>query len=188
MKKTIISIIVSLVVAATAQAQTNHYPKASGIITKSGYSYKYRNEKLDAETEDPYMLELYNAANRYVDVEDGYKDGTEFSTFFGEGRPDDFSSASQTVRQTMATVDGCFTSQQKTMLKGKLMFITVRFDSSTGKLTDVYFTFPRDEPFMNIPVETYRAIEIALKQNFSITPTAEGRRLKYIQKFWTQRF
>jgi hypothetical protein len=189
MKRIIISLILSLVVVA-AMAQTNQYPGTTGTITKSGYTYKYRNDQIFVGEEYPDMLELYNTANRFVDVERGYKDGSKmsFEKFMGEDDTPEFSSASQKYNQTLAMVDACFTSQQKAMLKGEKMSVWARFDTSTGKIAGVHFTFFRNGPFMKIPVETYRSIELALKQNLTITPTAEGRRLNYIQLYWSQQF
>ncbi len=73
MKKTIISLILSLIVATVA-AQTNQYPGTTGTITKSGYTYKYRNLKIH-ESEIPSILVLYNAANPYLDVNWRHRDG-----------------------------------------------------------------------------------------------------------------
>jgi len=174
-------------VVATVAAQTNYYPNTTGTITKSGYTYKYRNERF-AHVEIPDGIELYNSTSTYLDVEWAYKDGTKFAHLFGENRPDDFSSSSITRAQTIALIDALFTSQQKTALRGKFMSITVRFNPSTGKIADVYFTFLRKDPFVNIPVEIYRNIELALKERLTIAPTTEGRRLNYIQMYWNQEF
>ncbi len=189
MKKTIISIILSLIVATVA-AQTNQYPGETGTISKSGYTYKYRNEQMFVGEVDPWRLELYNTANRYIDIEWAYRDGSRmsFEKAMGTGPNNDFTASSQTVNQTLAMVDGCFTAQQKVTLRGKAMSIVARFDPSTGRIADIYFSFNRDEPFMNIPVETYRSVELALKQNLTITVTNEGRRLNYISLYWRQKF
>ncbi len=168
---------------------SNQYPYTTGTITKLGYTYKYRNYKF-IDVEVPLVLELYNAANPYLDVEWKHKDGSALTPEEKLGKRNDvyFSHSSQTVDQTLAMVNGLFTSEQKTMLKGKLMMIFLRIDSSTGKIADVYFSFRRDYPFVNIPVETYRSIELALKQNFTFTTTAQGRKMNYLQLFWEQEF
>lgn len=179
-----------LLVAAMAIAQTNQYPGATGTISKSGYAYKYRNAPGFDGPGTSVLLELYNSASTYLDVEWAYADGTgvPMAKLLGEDSTPDFSSVSQTFNQTFAMVNGCFTSQQKSLLNGKRMIINVRFNPATGRVADVSFTFFRDEPFANIPVETYRSIELALKEELTITATAEGRRLNYIEFVWEQEF
>ena len=177
-------------VVATVEAQTNYYPNTTGTISKSGYSYKYRNAPGFDGPETSVLLELYNAASAYINVEWAYKDGTRMSLAkaLGDDPTPDFSNTSQTIVQTRATVSGCFSSQQKNTLRGKKMVVTVRFNPAAGRIADVYFTFFRGEPFANIPVETYRNIELALKEKLTITATAEGRRLNYIEFVWDQEF
>lgn len=188
MKKIIISITLSLISLATI-AQTNQYPEADGIITRSGYAYKYRNAKIFGY-DTPSRVELFNASNTYLNVTWGYKDGTDMPADKALGRSDklDFSSSSLTIAQTYAVVAGCFTNQQKSALIGKAMIIECRINPSTGKIEDVYFDFFRNYPFANIPVETYRSVELALKQNLTVTVTAEGQKLNYIQLYWSQKF
>jgi hypothetical protein len=175
---------------STVQEPTNYYPNTSGTITMSGYTYKYRNYKA-GKVEVTGMIELYNSDNSFLDVKWGYKDGTEatFEELMGQVLSSEYiSDSSQTKAETLAMVKGCFSTYQKTLLRGKSMGITVRFDSSTGRIADVYFDFSRDDPFVNIPVETYRSVELALKQNLTVTMTAKGKRLMYKQTYWTQDF
>jgi hypothetical protein len=174
---------------STVQEPTNYYPNTSGTITMSGYTYKYRPLNLSGiELND--NIELYNAANTYLDVKWGYKDGTPMSAEkqLGKDNTPDFTTGSQTIAETLAMVKGLFSTYQKTLLRGKSMIIRVRFNPSTGKIEDIYFSFFRDSPFVNIPIETYRSVELALKQNLTITVTDEGRRLNYISLFWSQKF
>ena len=106
----------------------------------------------------------------------------------GEDTTPDYSSRSLTRLQVISMVDGLFSAQQKAAIKGEVMGINVRFNPSTGKIADVYFSFRRNGPFANIPVETYRSIELALKQNLTLTVTDAGRRLNYIPMYWPQRY
>ena len=188
MKKTIISIILSLIVATVA-AQTNQYPGTTGTITKSGYTYKYRNLKIH-ESEIPSILVLYNAANPYLDVNWRHRDGTPLTPeeIIGNSPNSEYFNSNQTIAQTLAMVNGLFTSQQKAQLRGKFVFIELKIDSSTGRIADVYFRIERNGPFANIPVETYRSIEQSLKQNLTFTVTAKGRKMNYLQLSWPQEF
>ncbi len=189
MKKTIISIILSLIVATVA-AQTNQYPNTTGTITKSGYTYKYRNPRLSG-IELPVGVEIYNAANTYLDVRWGHKDGSALTEGESLGYYQDsyyYSYSSKTHDQLRALVNGCFTSQQKGTLRNSKMLVQARLDPMTGTVKDVYFGFRRDYPLVNIPVETFRSIELALKQQLTITATAEGRKFNYMEISWEQEF
>ena len=189
MKKTIISIILSLIVATVA-AQTNHYPGATGTISRSGYSYKYRNGIISG-VEITNRVEIYNAANTYLDVKWGHKDGSALTEGESLGYYQDsyyFSYSSKTHDQLRALVDGCFTSQQKVFLRASTMIVQARLNPMTGRVVDVYFSFRRDYPLVNIPVETFRSIELALKQQLTITATAEGRKFNYFEYIWQQNF
>lgn len=85
-------------------------------------------------------------------------------------------------------VDGLFTPQQRATLTEESMFIELKIYPDTGMIADVYFNFQRNGPFVNIPVETYRTVELALKQNLTFTVTAKGRTYNYLQLFWSQEF
>ncbi len=190
MKKIIISLIMSLVVATVA-AQTNQYPGSTGTIVKSGYTYKYRNPRISG-IEVPVGVELYNAAcTTYLDVKRAHKDGSKLSEGEALGYHKDsyyFSYSSKTYDQLRALVDGCFTSLQKNALKNSRMLVQARLDPMTGIVKDVYFGFRRDYPLVNIPVETFRSIELAIKQQLTITATAAGKKFIYLEFDWEQEF
>ncbi|MDR2893930.1 MAG: DUF5043 domain-containing protein [Alistipes sp.] len=189
MKNAIISIIV-LLAATAAVAQTNYYPNTTGTIVKSEYTYNYRNPMWFGGVEEPTEILLYNADSRYLDTKFAYKDGSEMDvdTELGLDFTDVYTDKSLTERQIADMINACFSSQQRVALRDKHMYYEVRIDTSTGKVADVYFRFDRSGPLMNIPVETYRSIELALKKNLSVTLTAEGRRRNYIQRFWQHKF
>lgn len=191
MKKLIISFILSIM-AVVAMAQTNYYPNASGVISKSGYTYKYRNGII-ADVEAPSTIDLYNASTAYLDMKWQHKDGTPLTAREAQGAERDpyyFSYSSMNYDQLRSLVAGYFTSQQKATLgaKGNSMIITARINPDTGKVADVYFFWSRNELFMNIPVETFRSIELAIKQRLTITSTAAGRRFNYCEFIWEQKF
>jgi hypothetical protein len=179
MKKTIMSIIMSLV-ATIVVAQTSYYPGDTGTVTKSGYTYKYR----------PILglaigsIELYNASNTYLDVEWAHRDGSHLSTAELSDLYDDsyyYSQSSMTNDQLLNLAMGYFTAQQKTTLKGSWIGIDVQVDTVTGKVTDVSFLGTRNSRFVTIPVETFRSIELAIKERLNITATAEGRKFNYVR-------
>jgi hypothetical protein len=182
MKKLIISLVLSLV-AVAAMAQTNYYPNTTGTNTKSGYTYKYRNMKL-AGKDWPSHLKLYNADVRFLDKEIVYKDGTLKPL----RPPRPYSGQSMTDEQVKTMIIGKFTFAQKATFGKGSLFVEGLVDTSTGRVVDVYFTFGRNSPFVNIPVETYRNIELAIKQQFTVTVSAEGLRWNYIHFSWSPDF
>lgn len=188
-EKTIVSTALSLIVATVA-AQTNQYPGATGTIAKSGYTYKYGYPKYAGGKDFTSRILLYNASASYLNVEYGNRNGTpltEKEDLRGSPYPL-LSGQSMTKNEMEATVYEKFASQQRTALKGKTIIIELIMDTSTGKVVDVYFNFSRRYPFMNIPVETYRAVELALKQKFTVILTAEGRKKNYLRLSWIQEF
>jgi len=189
MKKTIISIIVSLAVITTAAAQTNYYPKTEDTISKSGYAYGYRSEKTGGVVHKS-RLEIFNMDNRYLDVEWRRKDGSKPS-YEDQFATDEFphsSTSTMTGDQFSSLINNCLSAQQKALLKGSFIDVICRVDTSTGKVADVYFSFFRLQPARYIPVETYRSIELAIKQKLSFTMTAEGQRMNYMEILWKQMF
>jgi hypothetical protein len=192
MKKTIfISIIMSLVATVTV-AQTNYYPNTTGTITKSGYTYKYRNhviQGIEFAIED--RIELYNADNTYLDVAWSYRNGTKMREDEALGRNGGeyyFSNRSLDVLSLQLMVHNLFSKQQQMSLRGTSFMIDVRVDPITGSVTDVFFSGERNRPFINIPVEKYREIELAIKDQLTIIATANGKKFNYIPFVWVQEF
>ncbi|MDR2890954.1 MAG: DUF5043 domain-containing protein [Alistipes sp.] len=187
MKKSIVLTVV-LFALATASAQTNHYPNISGTVVKSEYTYKYRNFLLANNVLGD--IELYNSSNIHTDVEWGHEDGTPLTydeAIVGHREPYYASYQSHNTRELQRLVESTFTNSQRKSLDGEMIFVGARVDPPTGKIVDVYFIFPRHSPFVNISVDTYRSIELALKETFSLTSTAAGLRMNFFRLFWSQR-
>jgi hypothetical protein len=174
----------------TEQQPTNYYPNTSGTLTRSGYTYDYRTYKLPSGLELSQDIELYNTNVKYLDVEWDRKEGEMTYTEASGHEPWSYyiSYRSQTLDQLRDIVAGCFTTYQKTLLRGNLMHVRALVDPDTGNVSDVYFIFDWNSPFVNIPVETYRSIELALKQKLTITATDAGRKFNYIDFMWRQDF
>jgi hypothetical protein len=161
-----------------------------GTITKQGYSYKYRTYKLPSGFVMTGMIELYNAANIYPDTEWDRKVGTMTEAEAMGNQPWSYylSYRSQSLDQLRMIVAGCFTDQQKIDLRGQTMIVRALVDPDTGKVADVYFIFGIKKPFNNIPVETYRKVELALKEKLTITATSKGQLFNYMEFIWEQEF
>jgi len=185
MKKILISLLFALAVATVA-AQTNYYPGSAGTIAKSGYTYKYRDLRIGAISEDG-SIQLYNADVTYLDKDVANRDGKpiDIKAAIAGTTPPSYSARSMTRVQGEDLIRSFFTSQQKAILKGDSFWVETFVDTSTGKVADVLFSFRKSQSYMNIPIETYRAIELALKQKFTVTVTAEGRKKNYIRFSWS---
>ena len=149
----------------------NYYPGESGVVKGDGYVYEY----------EPFLggvIELYNSDSRFVGEEMTY-DGSTLYT-----------SLSVTNDEMMALVADQFSDEQKSMLAKHKLIIELRVDPQTGRVADVIFSFFNAPviPFTRIPVDVYRRVELALKENMIFTPTAESRRMNYFSFVWPQQF
>jgi hypothetical protein len=168
----------------------NHYVGDTGTITQSGYTYKYRNGIISG-VEVKTRIELYNADNKFLDVPWNYKDGTPKNEGESLGYYQNsyyFSYSSLTYNQLRTLVAGQFTSQQKNSIQGNSMVVQALVDPDTGKVVDVYFSFRRAYRLVYIPVETFRNIELAIKEKLTITATDQGRKFNFIEFIWEQKF
>ncbi len=151
----------------------------------SDYIYKYRNRGVNSN-----RIELYNAVTSYFDTEWGHKDGTPLTPEEAAGLPFSYyySYRSHTTNELRAIVEACFTSEQKAAIKGNSLVIDAPVNPSTGKIEDVYFRFDKNSSFMNIPIETFRSIELTLKQKVTVKATSEGKKMNYFPFLWRQDF
>ena len=156
----------------------NYYPGESGIVEGDGYVYEYGHFL-------GKMIDLYNSDNRFVGEEMTY-DG---STKIPEGTRL-YTSLSVTNDEMMALVADQFSDEQKSMLAKNKLLIKLRVDPQTGRVADVIFSFANVSivPFTRIPIDVYRRVELALKENMIFTPTAESRRMNYFSFVWPQQF
>ena len=143
---------------------------------------------LDVYEYEPFLggvIELYNSDSRFVGEEMTY-DG---STKIPEGTML-YTSLSVTNDEMMALVADQFSDEQKSMLAKHKLIIELRVDPQTGRVADVIFSFFNASviPFTRIPVDVYRRVELALKENMIFTPTAESRRMNYFSFVWPQQF
>jgi hypothetical protein len=193
MKKTIfISIIMALAFSMAMAQTTNQYPGETGTINKTGYTYKYRNYVMSGGQEIEEGIEIYNADNSYLDVEWGHKDGTKMSAGEALGDYGDdyyFSYSSMTTMDLKLFIElRHFTAQEVKNMRGSNMIVEIRVDPITGRVADVYFSFMRNSAFMNIPVETFRAIELDIKDQLTITSTTAGKKFNYCPFYVSVRF
>ena len=83
-------------------------------------------------------------------------------------------------------VNSAFSATERQRVKGQNFGIFMYISPDNGKVIGVEFTFTMSSPFATIPVSVYRKIETDLKNNIWFTPTADGKKLNYICRFWYQ--
>lgn len=79
-----------------------------------------------------------------------------------------------------------FTPEQRERITDDDFGVTMTIYTNTGKVIGVDFSFFHTDPISTIPVSTFRQIELELKEKIWFTPTAEGRKLKFIKRGWWQ--
>ena len=65
-------------------------------------------------------------------------------------------------------------------------FVRMIVNTSTGKVDEVFFRFMYNDPFITVPVSTFRKLELELKEKIWFTITPAGKKLKFIQRGWMQ--
>lgn len=177
-KKTLASLLISLLFSANIVAQTNYYTTTQ-TINQSGYTYQ-----CDV-VQDSKMVTLYNKENKLTYTNQIYKaTGKERPLF---NNPDDVLDDDWTRTKSEKIVNSAFSADQRNIVKGEVLFISMYISPETGKVMEVSFNFTcKGDPFATIPVSVYRKIEIDLKNCIWFTPTSEGKKLNYIYRGWDQ--
>ena len=162
----------------TLQAQTYYYNETKTFY-ENGYTYR-------CDTPPSGLVTLGNKENKYTNTPLVFKDGSDANgaMVFHGMRPlenDDW-----TYQTGVSIVDKAFSAEERKRVGGKKIDVGMIIDSSTGKVIEVSFNFFYTDPFATIPVSTYRKIELELKEKVWFTPTADGKRMKFIMNSWRQ--
>lgn len=83
-------------------------------------------------------------------------------------------------------VNNAFSQDQVESLEGGKLRIELNISSSSGEITDVYFTYLVFDGYANIPIEVYRNIEQRFKNEICFELTDLGRKLNYCLLSWSQ--
>ena len=177
-KRTLFLTALLLFVSHAFMAQTYYYNETKTFY-ENGYTYR-------CDTPPSALVTLGNIENKYTNTPLVFKDGSDANgaMVFHGMRPlenDDW-----TYQTGVSIVDKAFSAEERKRVTGKELVVTQLIDSSTGKVIEVYFNFIYTAPFATIPVSTYRKIELELKEKVWFTPTADGKRMKFIMNSWRQ--
>lgn len=98
--------------------------------------------------------------------------------------PDWYVITPEMEKQITNIVNNAFSAEQVEMLDGKEFSILFDISSVSGHITDVYFNFFTFSPYVNIPVDVFRQMEVEFKSNIVFELTDEGKKLTYCGMFW----
>jgi len=160
-----------------AEAQTYYY-NTTKTFNESGYTYQC-DLRYGA-------VVLYNKANLFTYTNQIYKnDGKSVEEGHWAKKPD-VQKETWTKPLARTIVNNAFTAVEKSRFKGEFLCITMIISPETGKVIEVSFDFMPKSGYGTVPVSTYRKIETDLKAQIWFTPTAEGKKVNYLMRFWLQ--
>ncbi|MCE9236863.1 DUF5043 domain-containing protein [Bacteroides thetaiotaomicron] len=174
--KTIITLTCMLFCASYLSAQTKYY-STTKTFNENGYSYQ-------CDVDIAKGVTLYNKENRLTYTKWIFKDtGKEPRIPYNIN---DVIDDTWTKPKCFSIVNNAFSVAEKERTKGNELDVCIYIDSETGKVTEIDFYFTTVSPFATIPVSVYRKIELELKKNIWFTTTAEGKRMNYLVRMWSQ--
>ena len=155
----------ALFATVCVQAQS-YYPGDMGEIKRDGYTYCYIFNGMGKL--------LFNADCKFLGEHPTYKGSMVEPTGMRN-----FTKVNVTHSQLNALVTEQLSAEQKKMMAGNQFSPLMNIDAKTGRVADVWFILAGDDNYRNkIPVETYRKIELALKEKVIFTVTEECRNHK----------
>ncbi|MDR0565976.1 MAG: DUF5043 domain-containing protein [Prevotellaceae bacterium] len=159
--------------------QNVSYYTSTKTIAGNGYTYKC---DIDSYGD---RVTLYNINNQLTYTKWTYKNG-EIPPYM----IDDVLEETWTRPHSFSIVNNAFSAAEKTWIRatGHLFGVKMIIDSNTGRVSEVIFEFPKETRFQQIPLSTFRTIEVNLKSRIWFTLTAEGRKLRYCRRAWSHDF
>ena len=149
--------------ATISVSAQSYYPGDKGEIKRDGYTYCYIFNGMGKL--------LVNADCKFMGEQPTYKEKPAGMR--------DFTKINVTHSQLRALVTDQLSDEQREMMKGNQFSPLMNIDAKTGRVADVWFILAGDDNYRNkIPVETYRKIELALKEKVIFTVTEECRNHK----------
>lgn len=171
-----IFLIIATIITLGLFAQSN----TTVVTTIQGDGYTYIKETIDATLK----VKLYNQENEYANVPLVYKENGERPPYdLREKRVEDDNWSS--LRAELI-VNQSFTAEQMTIIEGQKLGIGIYVDTTTGKVVGVEFRFLKISPFADIPISTFREIELKMKKEIYFTLTETGKKLNYVYLGWIQ--
>ncbi len=147
-------------------ADINYYNE-SKTFYEDGYAYKSKS--------GAGFVELYNADNKWVNIQKIYMDTGEVPEFLTYELKTPFHKPwiKRVVQKT-------FTDEQLKNIGDEYFMIELYINSSSGRVDGVLFHFSKDDYFSKIPVYYYRKIELEIKKRLKFRRTKAGKRMNYV--------
>lgn len=146
------------------------------VLNGNGYTY-YQDITNDTE-----IISLYNKENKYIGTPLVYKaTGERPPLDIREKRVED---DNWSYDRSEEIINNAFSAEQKSIISGRTFMVSIYIDSTSGRILDVEFAFPKRYPYAQIPLSVYRKIEMDLKEYIYFTPTEAGKKLNYILFGW----
>ena len=156
-------------------AQTDY--SATRTIQGEGYSYQCDNPK--------GRVTLYNTNNQYTYAKWERKDGLPVDDDYHFGRKTTINDGLQGRQKAQQIASRTFTVEEirSVQAAGPILFITLIINPDTGNVQEVNFEFPGLSGYSKIPIERYRQIELAIKDEITFDITEAGKKLNYCMTY-----
>jgi len=170
--------IILLFVVQYTMPQINYYPSTKTFY-EDGYVYQ-------CDLDETGRVTLYNKDNRFTYARYANRDGSRVPSDVLLGRVQLIEDDNWTRRKCDEIANNIFSATEREKVAKKEYSVHMIVDTSTGKVSEVYFSFMYNGPFVTVPVSTFRKLELALKEKIWFTITPAGKKLKFILRGWRQ--
>jgi hypothetical protein len=177
-QKILLMLVLCVITVWTSHAQTYYY-NTTQTIQGNGYSYRCES--------DGSLVKLYNSdgPNLFY-AERTLKNGTPIAIdyFYQDTFGSDWMAG---IREAQDLAHGIFTTAElnsfKTPTRQRLQIVMI-INPDTGNVWEVIFDFSTRSNYANIPIEKYREIELAIKNNVTFQISSAGQALNYCITFF----
>ena len=174
----VITVFICTLFCVAASAQAPHLYNVSRTFNESGFTYR-------AEVMPGGTVRLFNAANRHDFRQiQTFRDGRRITTEDRRGFGSVVNPCTSTIIQTVNDIvrNALSPAERQRVGDWQLMVIMyVNMAATTPQpIAEVKFGFNNISPFATIPVSVYRQIELEIKQQVRMMPTASGRQLNFV--------
>ena len=180
--KTII-ILTMLFCSSSLLAQTNYYTETK-VFNETDYIYQCEIDSTD-------FVVLYN--KDYQLTPDDVKFKSTGKTFIPDNENLDLITHESWLtfrRHFYSIIQHAFSESEKNILKvtPHEIYVDLYFNTETGKVDEVKFSFYKNSGFAFVPVSVYRNMEVQIKRACQFIITEEGKQLNYLYYWDTYKF
>ena len=164
-------------------AQTNYYTETK-VFNETDYIYQCEIDSTD-------FVVLYN--KDYQLTPDDVKFKSTGKTFIPDNENLDLITHESWLtfrRHFYSIIQHAFSESEKNILKvtPHEIYVDLYFNTETGKVDEVKFSFYKNSGFAFVPVSVYRNMEVQIKRACQFIITEEGKQLNYLYYWDTYKF